>query len=1083
MRFSIACHGRYADSPTLSALMHSRTRQFRRLLAVLPLVARRMAARSAMPALMLLSSTAAIRAVHAQSAAATIDGRVTNETGQAIPSAVVSVRNTATGFETQSRADAKGLFTLRQLPLGGPYLVTVRAIGHRAEQRTGIELALNDRISLSFRLSATAAELAPLVVAADASNTRIKRVGSSTLISANDVKTLPVANRDFANLTAITPLASGTNLGGAKGTSTAFQVDGASVRQNRQGVSDAGGGAVMTIEAIREFEVATNDYDVVQGRQGGGAITAATKFGTNTFEGSAFAFHRNEALTTANYVGRPADEFSLYQYGASAGGPIVRDRLHFFVAGERREQTSPSVLFDLRNLEDEKASLISRDSLSRFLDIIGRVYGTDIGAQQVGSFTLPVTNDLLFTRLDWQLSQRHRLTLRNNYVSFDGGDLTGPGPGIYEAKGRETQRTNTTALALRSTLSSRLLNEATLQFTDVTVERTPNAGYLPVGLVRVRSTLSDGTATNRQIQFGGNRNMPANLPERQLQFIDKAVLELGNATFTLGTDNVLSMYTDEFVAQEQLGRFEFNSLAELETRRPNRFVRQVPLLTDFPSADQTMLDAALFGQVEFRPHSRVTANLGVRYDVSFAFKDAAFNPVAESTLGIRTDTPMPVDWNNVLPRAQFTWDVRGDGREILRIGGGAFTANPHHAPFYNSILFNGTQLADINVTGALVPRPDYASYRADPTTIPGVPTGVTAAPAQVELIGKDYQLPFTWKANLAYSRTLFNRLTLGANAVWSRTSNNYQIFNRNLVAQPFFTIEGGRPVFVPAASIPTTGVVNAINNRVTQQVAEVFELTSQGRAEQKGIVLEAGLRLPRRSSINASLTFSDARDNNAWNCCLSGTSANMPVKGDPRDIATAWGTSLWNVGQKAIIYGTLPSMWGFQVSGRYVGSSGAPYSLLVNADINGDGVLVNDLAYVFDPSSSATPAAVATSMRKVLDNPANLAADCIRSQLGRIADRTSCRSPWEGRIDLRVSKTINTWRGQNIEIMADLFNVASIINRNWGGTYSIGDINLMTVSGFNRTTQRFDYVVNESAGVTRKGGAPYQIQLGARYGF
>jgi hypothetical protein len=284
----------------------------------------------------------------------------------------------------------------------------------------------------------------------------------------------------------------------------------------------------------------------------------------------------------------------------------------------------------------------------------------------------------------------------------------------------------------------------------------------------------------------------------------------------------------------------------------------VPLLTDFPSADQTMLDAALFGQVEFRPHSRVTANLGVRYDVSFAFKDAAFNPVAESTLGIRTDTPMPVDWNNVLPRAQFTWDVRGDGREILRIGGGAFTANPHHAPFYNSILFNGTQLADINVTGALVPRPDYASYRADPTTIPGVPTGVTAAPAQVELIGKDYQLPFTWKANLAYSRTLFNRLTLGANAVWSRTSNNYQIFNRNLVAQPFFTIEGGRPVFVPAASIPTTGVVNAINNRVTQQVAEVFELTSQGRAEQKGIVLEAGLRLPRRSSINASLTFSDA---------------------------------------------------------------------------------------------------------------------------------------------------------------------------------------------------------------------------------
>ena len=551
----------------------------------------------------------------------------------------------------------------------------------------------------------------------------------------------------------------------------------------------------------------------------------------------------------------------------------------------------------------------------------------------------------------------------------------------------------------------------------------------------------------------------------------------------MGTDNLLTVYTDEFVAQEQLGRFEFNSLAELETLRPNRFVRQVPLLTEFPSVDQTMLDASLFGQVEFRPHPRLTANLGVRYDVSFAMKDAGYNRVADSTLGIRTDAPMPVDWNNVLPRAQITWDVRGDGREVVRIGGGAFTANSHHAPFYNSILFNGTQLADINVTGATVPRPDYASYRADPTTIPGVPAGITAAPAQIEMIGQDYQLPFTWKANVAYSRTVLDRLTLGLNAVWSRTANNYQIFNRNLVAQPYFTIEGGRPVYVPAASIPTTGVVNAVSNRITPAVAEVFELTSLGRAEQKGIVFEAGLRLPRRSSINASFSISDARDNNAWNCCLSGTSANMPVKGDPRDIASAWGTSLWNVGQKAIVYGTLPTLWGFQVSGRYVGSSGAPYSLLVNADINGDGVLVNDLAFVFDPDSPSTPAAVATSMRKVLSNPSNLAAACIRSQLGRIADRTACRSPWEGRIDMRVSKTVNTWRGQSIEFMVDVFNVASLLNRDWGGSYSIGDINLMTVSGFNRTTQRFDYAVNESAGAIRKGGTPYQIQLGARYGF
>ncbi len=1022
------------------------------------------------------------RLLAAQAATATIEGTVRSDDLGPLDGVTVVSRHTATGFEATTRTNAAGVFVLRQLPLGGPYSLTVRALGHRAEQRTGITLALNDRVVLTFRLARAATDLAPVVVAADQANVRTRRLGASTLVTAEDIRTLPVLNRNFGNLTAITPLANGNNLMGMRGTSTAFQIDGASVRQNRLGESDAGGGAIMSIEAIREFEVATNEYDVAQGRQGGGAITAATKFGTNRVTGSAFSYLRNDQLTTANYVGRTPDDFTQWQYGASLGGPIIRDRLHFFLAAERRAQQSPAFLFDLRNLEDEKASQLSRDSLARFLDIVGRVYGTDRTVPQVGQFSLPVVNDMLFTRLDWQPHPSHRVTLRGNYVAFDGGNLTGPGPGIFEAKGTERQRTLTTALAVRSTLGASLLNDFTFQFTDVEFTRTPNAGYLPVGLVRVRSTLADGTATNRQLQFGGNRNMPANLPEQQLQLVNKTTWDLGGATVTVGTDNLLTRYRDEFVAQEQLGRFEFNSLAELEARRPARFVRQVPLRTTFPVANQTSLDAALFGQVELRPHPHLTAVLGLRYDVTRVMDTPGYNRVVDSTLGVRTDR-MPVDGNNVLPRVQLTWDVGGDQRDVIKIGGGGFTALPHGAPYYNAMLFNGTQLADINVTGSAVPIPDYAAYRADPATLPGIPAGVTAAPAQVELLDPQFQNPLTWKANAAYSRRVGRRLTLSANLLWNRTQDNYAMVNRNLVAQPYFTIEGGRPVYVPAASIPTTGVVNPVANRRTAAVAEVFELTSTAAAEQTAAVLEALITLPRRASITLSYTASEARDNNAWNCCLSGTSINTPVKGDPRDLAGSWGTSVWNVGRKFVAFGSLPAVWGFQVSGRYVGSSGAPYSLLVNADVNGDGVLTNDLAFVFDPDDPNTPAAVATAMRKVLDNPDNRAAACMRAMLGRIADRNVCDSPWSGRIDVKVSKTVNTWRGQSAEITAEIFNVASLVNREWGGAYDIGNVNLYTVTGFNRTTQQFGYAINEAAGVTRKGGTPYQIQLGVRYGF
>jgi hypothetical protein len=186
--------------------------------------------------------------------------------------------------------------------------------------------------------------------------------------------------------------------------------------------------------------------------------------------------------------------------------------------------------------------------------------------------------------------------------------------------------------------------------------------------------------------------------------------------------------------------------------------------------------------------------------------------------------------------------------------------------------------------------------------------------------------------------------------------------------------------------------------------------------------------------------------------------------------------------------------WGVLLGGRYVGTNGRPLSAVVNGDINGDEATSNDLAFVFDPNDPSTPPAIAASMRKVLDNPRNVARNYLRENLGHIASRNGAFAPRTERIDARFAKTIQTVRGQSAELGLDIFNVANLLNKNWGAEYQlpVGISNqnpvvqrlpLLNVVGFNQATKQYVYTVNENFGVLQKAGNAYQIQLAVRYGF
>src|SRR5215207_2207998 len=868
------------------------------------------------PVVALAVIVAPIGRVPAQGTDATISGRVLSPVGTPIANAVVTVRNTSTGFTSTSRSTAAGQYAFAQLPLGGPYEVGARRLGFEPVTKSGYHLTLGARVHVDFTLSERAAALASVIVRADGAAERRDRLGGSTRVSARAMSDLPAVGRNFTDLAALAPtVGSEFSIGGARPTSTDVRIDGLQARNMLRGGELGRGPYTISMEAIREFEVITNVYDVTQGRLGGGAISAVTRSGTNQLTGSAFTYVRNEALSGARDFlgrGRALRRSDVWQLGGSVGGPIVRDRSHFFLAFDRQQSSVPLVIADLRTTRDEIDAQIAKDSLDRFLDILTRKYSAGT-SPMVGIFSRRPVANTMFARLDWRLGDAHQLTVRNNLSTSDGPN-DGVGDqvlAVIESRSSSKSADNQTLVSLRSTLAPSVQNELKLGFSLSDRSLTPNTA-VPRGFVRVRSQLPDGTTGDVRLQFGGNRLAPERSGERQYQLVNTVYWQRGSQLITAGVDNSLS-YLRTFIPTDEGGLFEFDSLGALDNLVSSRYTRQVPLGAA-PYAHQYVLDAGAFAQTEWRPTGAIVATLGLRYDVTSFLTAAERNPVVEQRLGLRTDNT-PTDWSAIQPRGQITLDPRGDGRNIVRIGAGAFTAQPHYYLQANNLFFDGAQLADLTLTGAAVPRPDFAAYRSNLAAVPGVPAGAPA-PAYVNIMGADFRAPITWKGSASYSRRVTDWLALSGTLLASETRRNYQYFDRNLRDDAVFTLDGeqGRSVFAPASTIPATGRTTARFAYKNPEFTHVLELVSTGRARSRSAVVEGAVALPRGGQARASYTYNRSRDNSTFSCCIARTASLLtPVKSDPRDLSGSWGPSDFDFRHKVAAYADVPVGYGIAV--------------------------------------------------------------------------------------------------------------------------------------------------------------------------
>ena len=204
-----------------------------------------------------------------QATDASIVGVIKATDGQLLPGATVTARNESTGFQTSTVSNVEGRYVIRQAPLGGPYTITISYIGFANQVRTGYRLNQGDLLTVNVDLTENASDLQEVTVTENALKNRTDRLGASTAITAGNIAKLPINNRSFTNLLALSPLSNGGSVGGQLPSSTNYLIDGASARNNLTSGALGNGPYSLSLEAIREFEISTNDYDVTKGRQFG----------------------------------------------------------------------------------------------------------------------------------------------------------------------------------------------------------------------------------------------------------------------------------------------------------------------------------------------------------------------------------------------------------------------------------------------------------------------------------------------------------------------------------------------------------------------------------------------------------------------------------------------------------------------------------------------------------------------------------------------------------------------------------------------------------------------------------------------
>ncbi len=1001
-----------------------------------------------------------------------ISGTVTDQNGAAIEGAQVQVRNSRTGASAGGITRANGQYNIQGIEPDPGYSITVRRIGFEPLTRDNRTVSLGQTTREDFQLRQQSTVLSTVVTVAEATPViNPSKTGTGTTMGDSLLRRLPTLNRNFADFVTLVPQVStstgvGLSGGGVNIRQNAIQIDGAA-SGDLFGLGTTGqpgaqaNSKSIPLDAVKEYQVLLSPFDVRQGNFGGLLINAVTKTGTNEFHGTTYGYTRSQNLTrTQPYLA----DFKQQQYGFSLGGPILKDRLFFFVNPEWQKLNTPAI-----------GSFIgSPDSVAKATDVTAfsdqlKTWGlTNPGSGASVLKQNPLTN--VFGRVDAYLPGYTRLVLRHNYAAADNttfsrstGTSSSPLFGLTSNSYLFSSKTHSSVAELLTNLPSGVFNELLLNLTTIKDFRTVPVTF-PQITVRGFNT-AKGTPGALAMVAGTEASSQGNsLDQRTFELTENLTIPIGaQHHLTFGTKNLFYRPINLF-GQNSMGSWTFADTTQFKAGNPVSYSVSAPLPTD-PAAGLVNFRANMYSfyvQDAWQHSERLLISAGVRLEKPRFLDKPPENPSVLQNYG-RSTSAVP-SRSTISPRFSFNWDMTGDQTNQLRGGLGYFTGTP---PFvYLSNAFGNSGLSGYasltcggnatnqgtNPTSTIPPPFNAANIATPPTSCaPFTPAGgptrlgaTTAASSNIATIDPNFRFPQYQKISAGYDHRFANGLVGSLEGLYTKALSN-PFYTNLALAGPQGRDRNGRVLYGTLTATGATAIVQGGR----QQVIDVTDVHGDYTYAITGTVQKTFF-----DNFQGSLaySYSQTRDIAATTSSTQGSNYRYQrdLSGFLEDRSLTRGKE--DMPHRIIATGTwrLKTLTDFSLV--YVGNSGAPFDYVYAAgsgsgsgDANGDGQSQNDLVYVpkdaHDPNEimfngfNATPgsaaqieaAAQADAFDRYIDR-----VPCLRKSRGRLLSRNACRNPWQNDVDVSVGQSLKAFGQQNLQLRLDVLNFGNLLNKRWG---------------------------------------------------
>lgn len=1054
---------------------------------------------------------------NAQVTTSSLSGRVTDENGPLAGAAIVAT-HTPSGTVYYSAADANGNFRIPNIQAGGPYIVKVTMLGFTDYEVTDINVPLGDNYVVKVQMKEETLKLDAIVVSAEASTSSMRsdRAGATTSVTTRQINEIPTISRSVNDVLKLTPQASsgGSEIGGGNYRQSFVTVDGAAFN-NAFGIGQniPASGSPISIDAVEQISVNVTPYDVRQSGFIGASINAVTRSGSNKFEGSAYSYYNNQNFNGikvgTDYTLTRSDSQYL-MYGARVGGPIIKDKLFFFLSFEYEKsvEPGPSRVPSLYNggaaytNGNDGIARPTQAMLEKISSYLKTNYGYDPGAYAGYSTESPGWK--LLGRIDWNINKNNKLSVRYSNT---------------KSKYPSAPSTSTSGLADRGFTTNSRQAMTAIYFQNARYFQEQNFSSFAAEL---NSRLMDGKLNNVLRASYSHQYEPRSTQGGEFPFVDIVVgdniyTSFGTELFSYGNLRDVSTVnlTDELAFSKGIHNFLFGVSAEWNLTK-NGFQRFGRGYYTFKFADEDALSTALDNGTVFNSPLQFAITHSNRADFaqvfpSFTYEQLSFYGQDEIALGenfkltagLRIELPMypSLDgWNERLaavqfastdaaeraanvtrtysttqlpstkvmwsPRLGFNWDLTGDRSVVLRGGTGLFTGRVPFVWIVSLAGDSGTLQTTVATTSNLPQFPANASentreYMLDQLYPNGFTEGSSTIGSSCTFIDKDFKMPQTWKSSLALDFKLPWNLTASFEGIFNKDINPAYVFNAAL-KNPVSTnnptadnrlIYGGKYLSAGDGGATFYGAYVLTNADIS---GYYYSFTSKLEKKfTKGFSAMAAFTHSKAMSLNDGI---GDQISSAWSTLATVNGANHQELGyagyvmPERLIFSASYSHEWlkhfGTGVSLFYEGGPQGRFSYTYTAAVLNDGGSTSGTLIYVPRAADELTFKD----YKPTGwteTYTATQQATDFWNYINQDAYL-----RQRKGRFAERDGAMYPWVNQFDVKFHQDFYfnvAQRRNTLQLGVDILNFGNLLNPSWGNYYSIQKANILkVVSGYSQ---------------------------------